>query len=257
MATAATRRSKSAQARPAASRRTTIATIARPPCTPACPSWADQIDNDCDGRPERDGEVEDVVWYLDGDGDGFGVTNSPVGISCAPPPFPVLCLEWLPLEFCTAGDPKKFMIETPGMMSQHHQDGVLDFAIVAGDCDDINPFIHPGAVEVCDGQDDDCNGRADYRLGDNDFEDDDGDFVLDAACEHPTQDCDDMDPGSAPGRDEVCDRFDNDCDGTADEALESAELFPDRDARRIRRRRRRRDNRQNRSRPRGDRRRLR
>jgi hypothetical protein len=196
---------------------------------PGMPELCDEIDNDCDGAPERADEVEDVVWYLDGDGDGFGVTNSPVGISCAPPPFPVLCLEWLPLEFCTAGDPKKFMVETEGMMSQHHQDGVLDFAIVAGDCDDINPFIHPGASEVCDGQDDDCNGRADYRVGPNDFEDDDGDFVLDAACERQTLDCDDMDPASAPGRDEVCDRFDNDCDGNADEELESAELFPDRD----------------------------
>jgi len=29
------------------------------------------------------------------------------------------------------------------------------------DCDDTNPAIHPGAAEVCDGKDNDCNGIAD------------------------------------------------------------------------------------------------
>jgi hypothetical protein len=35
------------------------------------------------------------------------------------------------------------------------------FGACTGDCDDGNPDIHPGATEVCNGLDDDCNGPAD------------------------------------------------------------------------------------------------
>ncbi|HEX4824788.1 MAG TPA: putative metal-binding motif-containing protein [Candidatus Polarisedimenticolaceae bacterium] len=37
-------------------------------------------------------------------------------------------------------------------------DGVTD---CAGDCNDADPKIHPGAAEVCDGRDNDCNGLID------------------------------------------------------------------------------------------------
>ena len=41
-----------------------------------------------------------------------------------------------------------------------------------GDCDDTNPDIHPGAEEVCDGTDNDCDGFVD-----EDFIDSDGDGI--------------------------------------------------------------------------------
>jgi hypothetical protein len=73
------------------------------------------------------------------------------------------------------------------------------------DCDDLDPDVHPGVDEVCDGRDTDCNGAVD------DAGDQDGDGVQ--ACE----DCDDEDPFVYPGAAEAHDALDNDCSGAADE----------------------------------------
>jgi hypothetical protein len=72
------------------------------------------------------------------------------------------------------------------------------------DCDDTTAAVYPGADEICDGLDNDCNGDID----END-EDDDG---L-SSCE----DCDDHDPFTFDGAAEACDGVDNDCDGDIDE----------------------------------------
>ncbi len=56
------------------------------------------------------------------------------------------------------------------------------------DCDDTDPAVHPGADEVCDGVDNDCDGEA------PDEEDEDGDGYPLCA-----DDCDDGDPLVTPG----------------------------------------------------------
>jgi hypothetical protein len=102
---------------------------------------------------------------------------------------------------------------------------------LSDDCDDADASVFPGAAEVCNGVDDDCNGQVDegsatdastwYRDSD---EDGHGDSNFPAvACSAPAgyvSDGDDCDDGSAaayPGAEETCDGFDNDCDGAADE----------------------------------------
>ena len=84
------------------------------------------------------------------------------------------------------------------------------------DCDDGDPAIHPGAVEVCDnGHDDDCDGLGDGWDPDCCI-DADGDHFTDQAC--GGADCDDSDPVVSPGHKEVPGNgVDDDCDGQIDE----------------------------------------
>jgi len=78
------------------------------------------------------------------------------------------------------------------------------------DCDDENDEVWPGATELCDEIDHDCDGSwADGGA------DDDGDGVLDAAC--GGDDCDDTLDTVFLGADEVCvDGVDQDCDTLVD-----------------------------------------
>ena len=78
--------------------------------------------------------------------------------------------------------------------------------ICSGDCNDASPAIYPGAFELCDGADNNCNGVVDDASdGDNDGYD---------LC----HDCDDADPASHPGAAEIpSDGLDNNCDGQIDE----------------------------------------
>jgi hypothetical protein len=78
---------------------------------------------------------------------------------------------------------------------------------IPGDCDDNDSGIFPGAEELCDGLDNDCNGIPDFPGGEDDA-DEDG-FRL---CEG---DCDDVNASIYPGATEICgDGIDQDCDGS-------------------------------------------
>ena len=106
----------------------------------------------------------------------------------------------------------------------------------ADDCDDDDAAVNPGAAEVCDGIDNNCDGLADdedpavdLSTGTVWYQDDDGDsYGQDdstvEACAAPEGhaeaggDCDDGEAAVNPAATEVCDGIDNNCDALIDDA---------------------------------------
>jgi hypothetical protein len=99
-------------------------------------------------------------------------------------------------------------------------------AAAVGDCDDAAATTFPGALEVCDGLDNDCGGVADDGLPTSVFcRDGDGDGFGDGADPRlaclpappyvvSCDDCDDDDPSVHPGaRERAGDAIDQDCNG--------------------------------------------
>jgi hypothetical protein len=163
-------------------------------CVP--PSGYTLNNTDCDDDNNQIGQGE--MYYVDADGDGFGTTSS-----AAP--------------FC----------ENPG----------IGYANLGGDCNDNDDQIFPGATEICDGLDNDCNNLVDDGLNFvTYFIDSDGDgFGVGngiSLCNNPGNgfsliagDCDDNNDQVYPGANDIAGNgIDENCDGV-DGYLHIQDLF--------------------------------
>jgi hypothetical protein len=112
-------------------------------------------------------------------------------------------------------------VDTDTTAPDNDGDGYSEFE----DCDDTDASVNPGAADVCNGIDDNCDGRVDEGVGAIYYFDADGDGHGDPAnvieaCAPPEgyvsmgDDCDDADPYVNPSAVEECGSdVDNNCDG--------------------------------------------
>lgn len=115
------------------------------------------------------------LWFQDVDGDQWGANGVPgIPVSCPPP---------------------------------------TDYVTVRGDCDDYDDLVFPGAIEVCDFKDNDCNLSTEDGADELWLEDicdgTDTDLCSEGVfgCQSGIQECSDT-TGNTP---DLCDGSDNDC----------------------------------------------
>ncbi len=149
---------------------------------------------------------------------------------------PLLLLGVLSLAACRTDDTGPVSVTKSGLATDDDGDGHDSDT----DCDDTNPLVYPGAMERCDGLDNDCDGTSDEfpALGSSSwYEDNDGDgygsttgfFGCNPGSGYVSNktDCDDTSDQAFPGGTEVCDGLDNDCDGTTDGIDADGDAFID------------------------------
>lgn len=158
-----------------------------PSIHPGAVEICNDIDDNCNGSVDED---VGYTYYRDSDGDGYGDASQTTYA-------------------CTT---------------------LSGYSSNSNDCNDNNPAVHPGATEICNGMDDDCDNSVDEGVTTTYYYDDDGDGYGNAshttqACSRPSEyasnsdDCDDSNSSVHPGAVEICNEIDDDCDGSVDEGV--------------------------------------
>ena len=221
----------------------------------------DQKDNDCDGTID---EGVKTLFYVDKDGDGVGLAsltleacNKPNGYALISGDCDDTKKEVYPKnkEVCDSLDNDCDKQTDEGVSITYYVDKDKDgyghkgttnfsckapsgFVSNADDCNDGDKNINPGATEICDSKDNDCDKKIDniqssitvYADNDKDGQGDPNNKKTIAVSGCPAtiptgfvnnkNDCFDGDNTVFKGADELCDSKDNDCDTKFDEGFE-------------------------------------
>ncbi len=191
--------------------------------------WYDGTDDDCDdndGDQDGDGHVVSTYAFtpLTGDPvDDCDDTDAATSPGAAERPGDGVDQDCDDTEICYVdadGDGARVDAATTVASDDLDCDDPGEAAASAtpGDCDDRDATVLPGATELCDGLDNDCDGAVSADEADADGDDyvactiDSGGW--DAGSISGGDDCDDSDDTVVPGGTERCDGLDNDCDGS-------------------------------------------
>jgi hypothetical protein len=151
-----------------------------------------EVDENCNElEEEADPALVPDVWYVDADGDGWGVATSTID-SCDP---------------------------------------TVGYVLLDGDCDDANDYVHPGAAEICDLLDNDCDAVVEDSDAIDWYADVDADGYgnptdIVNSCAEPSgyvmdgTDCDDAVSTTHPDAAEICaNGVDDNCDAVNDNCI--------------------------------------
>ena len=175
----------------------------------AKPETCDGLDNDCDGKVDED--------FPDSNGNGIPDCGEPVDPDDDGVPVYEDNCPWIP-------NPDQADFDQDSMGDVCDPDDDNDMVKDEVDCEPFDPDVYPGAVESCDGLDNNCNDKVDEGYQDlnlngiadciepDDDQDNDGD--------PDTTDCMPFDPEVYTDAPEKCDGKDNDCDYEIDEGCQ-------------------------------------
>jgi hypothetical protein len=203
------------------------------------------LDDNCDTNVDEG--LQFVTYYEDLDQDGYG--NDAVSVVKCVLPFGFVTLHGDCTDNAPAINPSAAELCGDGL--DNNCDGQVDEGCIIDndedgydstvDCDDENALIYPNAVELCNNIDDDCDGTADNGLTFvNYYVDTDGDgYGAGAAsnlCSNPgagyvtnNTDCNNNNATIHAITTEVCNNFDDDCNGVIDNGLTFVNYYVDTD----------------------------